>query len=159
YVLNSEWTLTEYLDWAKSDYAASWEDPTVEFRLLVSHFYDGLDGWTTVATEKDPADLMLVGLNHRTRVLQEQPYRVLSVGTAQNYQRAAFYNFTYSKDGWSTTQAEYHANGVNVHRLIGDWGSPTVSATYDRQNDGTSNSNTVKISYSLPHDFYDGRVR
>lgn len=159
YVLASEWTLTEYLDWAKSDYAASREDPSVEFRLFASHYYDGPDGWTTIATEEDACDLMLVGHLHRTRTLQTSPYKVLAVGTAQDYQRAAFFNFQRTDDGWMTPQAEQHADDINVHRLIGDWGAPTVSAAYDEPNDGTGSANLAVITNSLPHDFYNGRVR
>ncbi len=159
YVLSSEWTSNEFLKWARKDYADSWQDSTIRYRLLISHFYDGLDGWTTVATEKQPSDLLLVGHIHRTRVLQSNPYKVLSVGAAQDYQRAAFFNFRRTDTGWVCDEAAKHADNVNVHRLLGDFGTPTVSAEYTNPNNGTATKNEVKISNTLPHDFYDGRVR
>ena len=159
YVLSSEWTADELLDWARKDYAATWQDSSINYRLLISHFYDGLDGWTTVATAAQPCDLLLVGHNHRTRILQHEPYKVLSVGTAQDYQRAAFFNFRRTADGWKTEQPMAHADDVNVHRLLGDFGTPTVSAVYKLPNDGTASSNSVTIANNLPHDFYDGRIR
>src|SRR5690606_17653783 len=58
YVLTSEWTNTEYLDWARADYHASFSNPSIKYRLLASHFYDGLDGWTTIAPADKPADLL-----------------------------------------------------------------------------------------------------
>lgn len=159
YVLSSEWTANEFLDWARADYASSWQDPGVRYRLLVSHFYDGLDGWTTVATAEQPCDLLLVGHIHRSRVLQENPYRVLSVGTAQDRQRGAFFNFRNTPQGWVSDQAEAHAEGVNVHRLLGNYGAPTVRAEYEHENTGGATANHVRITNTLPHDFYDGRIR
>lgn len=159
YVLSSEWTANEFLNWARTDYTSSWQDPAVRYRLLISHFYDGLAGWTTVATAEQPCDLLLVGHNHRSRVLQENPYRVLSVGTAQDRQRGAFFNFRNTPQGWACDQAGAHAEGVNVHRLLGDYGAPTVWAEYEHENTGLATANTVRITNRLPHDFYDGRVR
>lgn len=159
YVLNSEWTTTDFLDWAKSDYAASYKDPDIAYRLIASHYYDGLDGWTTVAGEEDPANLMLVGHNHRTRTIQTKPYRVLSVETALNHQKAAFHEFKRTKNGWLAPWVEKHADGKNVHALVGDWGKPKLYEEYTHTNDGTIRSNTVKITNELPHDFYNGRVR
>ncbi|MFC7524116.1 metallophosphoesterase family protein [Parapedobacter sp. GCM10030251] len=159
YVLNTEWTSNEFLDWARADYARSWNDPTVKYRLLVSHFYDGLEGWTNIATAAYPSDLLLVGHNHRTRVLQTEPFTVLSVGSAQDFQRAAFFNFRRTASGWTSEQPAMHADGITVHRMLGDYGKPTVSASYERENDGTASANSVWIANDLPHDFYDGRVR
>ena len=159
YVLSSEWTSNEYFPWAKQDYAASWQDTTVRYRMLISHFYNGLDAWTTVATKEQPCDLLLVGHIHRTRVVQSDPYKVLSVGSAQDYQRAAFFNFQRTATGWVCEEATQHADGVNVHRLLGDFGAPTITAQYAQSNDGKATKNQVDIANTLPHDFYDGRVR
>lgn len=159
YVLSSEWTSNEFVKWARKDYADSWQDSTIRYRLLVSHFYDGLDGWTTIATEKQPCDLLLVGHIHRTRVVQSSPYKVLSVASAQDYQWAAFFNFQRTDTGWVCDEASKHANGINVHQLLGDFGTPTVSALYTFPNNGKATKNQVEISNSLPYEFYDGRVR
>lgn len=159
YVLASEWTDDTYLRWAKNDYAKAVADSTITYRLLASHYYNGLSGWTTIAGDDHPCDLLIVGHNHRTRTLQTEPYRVLSVATAQHYQRAAFFDFKRTATGWTSVQPASHADEVNVHRLVGDYGTPRVSATYDNANDGTTMTNTVHITNSLPHNFYDGRVR
>lgn len=159
YVLISEWTNTEFLKWARNDYTATFADSSVKYRLLASHFYDGLLGWTTIANYNNPCDLLLVGHNHQTKTLQTTPYYVLSVGTAQNYQRAAFFDFKRTKNGWTTSQPSLHANEVNVQKLIGDNGAPKVVAKYAAANDGTVTSNSVNISNNLPHDFYNGRIR
>src|SRR5690606_32941603 len=73
--------------------------------------------------------------------------------------RAAFFNFRRTHDGWVCDESEVHANDLNVHRLLGDHGTPMVSADYEYPNDGTSAGNTVRIVNKLPHDFYNGRIR
>lgn len=160
YVLNTEWTVPEtWLDWAKADYAKAKSDPATKFRLQMTHFYDGPNASPTVTPVGDSNDLVLVGHNHRTRTLQTSPYYVLSVGTAQDHQRAAFYNFQRNDEGWTCPQVKTHADGINAHHLVGDNGVPKVSASYANPNDGGHAANTVNINNALPHDFYDGRIR
>lgn len=170
YVLNSEWTTTIRLDWARNDYAEAGQDSSIKYRLIASHYYDGIDGSTTVAPAEDPTDLMLVGHSHRTqRWPSSEPYPVRSVGSALDYQRAAFWDFRRTSDGWDTPQLDNHADGVNVHRLVkepeppaqnpANWGHTVVSTDYVKLNDGTSSSNLLEITNQLPHNFYDGRVR
>lgn len=159
YVLLSEWTSKDFQDWAKSDYEASFKDPTVKYRLLASHYYDGLSGHTTIAGADKPCDLLLCGHNHRTKTLQKDPYFALSVGTAQHHQRAAFFDFKRTASGWKTSQPAQHADDINVHKLVGDNGIPTVAVSYITENDGRASSNTAIINNTLPHDFYNGRVR
>ncbi len=154
------WTNTEFLNWAKADYAASLVDPSVKYRLLAAHYYDGLNGATTVVGPNDtPCDLLLIGHNHVTKTIQTTPYYVLSTGTAQNYQRVSFFDFKRTSTGWITPQPALHADDVNVHKLVGDYGLPTVSVVYASLNNGTAKSKTITLINKLPHDFYNGRVR
>lgn len=159
YFLGSEWTNSTFIDWAKNDYQTNYENPDIKYRLLTSHYYDGLTANSTVAPEDKPANMLLVGHNHTTRVMQASPYPVLSVGSALEYQRGAFYFFNRNETGWSSEQATNHANGVNVHRLVGDWGAPTVSTEFSAENDGTAESNQVNIDNTFPHNFFNGRIR
>ncbi len=160
YVLSSEWTTDEYLPWARADYARSWRDTGIHYRMQITHFYDGLDGWTTaVPSGVAPPDLVLVGHNHRTRILQAHPYPVLSVGSAQDHQRASYIDFKRTATGWTSAQPAAHADSVNVFRLLGPHGAPTVSAAYLHPNDGRAESNEVTVTNALPMDFYDGRIR
>jgi hypothetical protein len=159
YVLLSEWTSKEFQDWAKADYEASFKDPAVKFRLLATHYYDGLSGHTTIAGAERPCNLLLCGHNHRTKTLQSDPYFALSVGTAQQHQRAAFFDFKRTAQGWESSQPAQHADEVNVHKLVGDHGVPKVDVSYTVNNNGTAMSNTAAIANSLPHDFYNGRIR
>lgn len=159
YVLASEWTDTTFTRKLTEDYRKTWKDPTIAFRLVATHFYDGLQAPTTIATEDYPCDLTLVGHIHRTRILQEEPYPVLAVGAAQQHQRAAFFDFRRTETGWRRTRPDSHAEGTNVHQLIGDWGKPTVSIRFEHANDGSTSSNTAVITNKLPYRFYDGRVR
>lgn len=158
YVLGLEWTYKDSFDWAQADYQAAFADPTVQFRLIATHYYDGLGGWTTVAKTNNPASLLLAGHNHSTRTLQTFPYPVLTVTAALDYQRAGFFAFQRTANGWFCPQISSHGSG-NVHNLHGDWGSPRVSANYAAPNNGTATLNSVVITNALPHDFHDGRVR
>lgn len=159
YFLGNEWTNSQFLSWAKEDYFKHYNNPAIKYKLLASHYYDGIDANTTIAPAEKPADLLLVGHIHTTRVVQQEPYPVLAVATAQEYQRSAFFFFERTLAGWSTAQPASHANGVNVHRLVGDWGDPTVAPTFSVENDGTAESNSVSINNKLPFNFYNGRVR
>jgi hypothetical protein len=159
YVLGVEWTYDEFLAWEKGDYAAAWSDPSIAYRLVGQHYYDGLGGWTTVPGTSNPCDLMIVGHNHVTSTLQASPYRVVSVGTAQDHHKAAFYDFQKTASGWTCPTAANHAEGVNVFTLFGDWGAAKLSVSFAAANDGTQASNTAAIVNALPQDFYQGRVK
>lgn len=159
YFLGSEWTNPEFSAWAKQDYLLNYTNPAIQYRLLASHYYDGPEAKTTIAPAERPADLLLIGHNHRTRILQEDPYYVLSVGAAQDHQRGAFFYFKRDSAGWSTEQPMLHAEGVNVHRLVGSYGAPTVFSLFSTDNNGTARSNSVSITNNLPLHFYNGRIR
>lgn len=159
YVLATEWTNPTYLKWARTDLDRADADPAVKYKLLASHYFEGLKGHTSVDTAGGKADLLLVGHLHRTKTLQTEPYHALATATAQIYQRGGFFYFNRSRSGWTSEQPALHADGVNVHQLLGDRGKPTVSATFERANDGSQKSNKVQISNSLPHEFGDGRIR
>lgn len=158
YTIINEWTVIEYLNWVRNDYLATFDDPTIKYRLVASHYYN--DPWSeTVPPSFPPADLKLIGHNHQTRVARTSPFRILSVNAAQNYQLAAFFNFRRTQDGWNSPEVLTHANGVNVHQLHGDWGLKKLWADYTHPNDGSQYSNAASITNQFPHDFYNGRVR
>ena len=154
YVLAHEWTSDQYLAWARADYDAAWSDPTIAYTLVGSHYYDGLNSWVSVPSAQKPCGLFLAGHSHRTRTLQSSPFPVHTVATAQDHYRSAFFEFQRTAEGWRCPQETAHADGVNVHRLFGDWGAnPAVSVTYHAPNDGTGTTNTASITNALPHDF------
>lgn len=157
YVLANEFTYNEYLPWAKSDYAAAWADPSLKYRLIVQHYPAA---FVQVAYATNPCNLMLVGHTHTTGTYQTSPYPVQVSGTSQDYEKASFYNFERTANGWTCSQATNHAEGLNVWRLFGDWGSnAAVSAVFARTNNGTQTFNFVSIANHLPQNFYHGRVK
>lgn len=159
YMLVSEWTTRDYYDWAKDDFTKSFSDPTIKFRLHATHFFEGFDKWTTIETPEKFSDLVLVGHNHRTRILRSDPFYVLSVASAQDYQKAAFYNFKRANDGWETDGPRTHSDSTNVFRLIGDYGKPKVFESFSKPNNGKERTNSVSVTNELPLDFYNGRIR
>src|SRR5690606_2089477 len=98
--MTTEWTITSYVGWARKDLRKQMGDSTVRFKLLAAHYYDGLNGHSTVAGADLEADLLLVGHLHRTRTLQKEPYYALATATAQIYQRGALFNFKRTQAGW-----------------------------------------------------------
>ena len=159
YVLASEWTNTDYLDWAKDDFKKSFTNPDILYRIQTTHFFDGAKGWTTIATDSLFPNLALVGHNHRSKILQKEPYPVLSVASALDYQKAAYYNFTRTNSGWQSAQPLTHSDSANVFRLLGDYGKQKVYEVFEKPNDGNALSNTVTITNELPIDFYNGRIK
>ncbi|MEX0686969.1 MAG: T9SS type A sorting domain-containing protein [Balneolales bacterium] len=159
YVVNSEWPLNEFYDWTLDDFNKAGANPEIKYRLIITHHFNGIDAGTTISRQENPADLLLQGHRHNTLVVRTEPYPVLSVHTAQDYQRAAFFDFNRSEDGWASPQIATHANEVNVHRMVGDWGDSKLWAEYKNDNNGTVNWNIVDIKNTLPHNFYDGRIR
>ena len=157
YLLGNEFTYDDYLTWAKTDYNAACADPSVKYRLIAQHYPAS---WVQVAYSTNPCNLMLVGHSHLTQTYQTTPYPIQVSGTSQDHQKASFYSFKYNTGKWSCAQATNHAEGLNVWRLFGDWGSnAAVAATFTRTNNGTQSSNTASIVNTLPQDFYHGRVK
>jgi hypothetical protein len=160
YTLTNEWTNQEFFNWAKSDYAAAYNDSNIKYRLIAQHFYDGTSGWTTVPTTTTPCNLTIVGHNHYVTTLQTSPYPVYAEGTGQDYQRSGFYDFRRTPTGWTCMQATSHINDIDIFKLFGDWGNPgKVRSSFTVANDGTQTSNTATIINDLPQNFYNGRVR
>jgi hypothetical protein len=155
YVMAAEYTYPTHLAWARADLAAAIQDASITYALVGQHYSD----LNTVPSTSAPSDLMLVGHLHDTGTVQTTPFRVLRTATAQNYHRMGFFEFQRTPGGWSCPQATTHADGVNVLPAFGDWGAPTVAATWQRANDGTEQANSVTITNQLPLRFRHGRLR
>lgn len=156
YVMSQEFNYDQYLAWARADYAAAYADPTIKYRLVGMHYPDL---WTNPCNATNPCNLLIAGHSHSTSKLQTTPFPIVTVGTALDRQRSAFYNFQKTSAGWECPQVATHGEGNNVFRLVGDWGAPTMTSTYAVPNDGTRDSNTATIRNNLNQDFYNGRVR
>lgn len=159
YILANEWTTQEFYDWAKNDFEKSFADSTIKYRLVATHFFDGPEGWTTIGNKNKHPDLLIAGHNHRSRILQQTPYPVLTVQSAQNHQAAAFYDFKKKDSGWTSAQPLSHSDSTNVFKLVGDYGKQKVYEVFDKPNNGIARSNTVTITNELPIDFYNGRIK
>lgn len=159
YLLAYEWTYDEFLSWARDNYHESFKDESVKYRLLASHYFDGMDAPTTVAGADKPCDLLLVGHNHKDSILQTAPYPVISNTTSQVYMRSTFYGFINKGDRWTCPQAEDMAEDYRI-ALFGDWGeNPIVKAEFERDNDGTQTENRAVVTNTVGINFFDGRLR
>jgi len=150
YVMSQEFSYNQYLDWARADYAAAYADPTIKYRLVAMHYPDP---WTVPCDASNPCNLLIAGHSHVTSVLQRTPFPEVTVGTALDHQKTAFYDFQKSGSSWNCPQIATHGEGNNVFRLVGDWGAPTMTSSYSAPNDGTRDSNTATIVNNLNQDF------
>lgn len=161
YVITSEWTIDEHIQYSKDQLAASFDDPSIKFRLWASHYYDGLGKPRTIMTEEKPIDLGLIGHGHKAQTVQETPFPVHMTASGLSGMEHSFYNFNKEQDGsWICPQITSRENGIDRFKFFEDWGTnPIVSQTFESDNNGTQTENKVSILNRVRQNFYDGRVR
>lgn len=157
YVCMKDYESNDCLAWFTNDYAASFADTNIAFRLFGQHYNTGGSGYAPPAGQYP--HLMLVGHNHVFATLSADPYPVLSTRKAWDYGACAIFEFHKTSGGWKCPNATDHG-ASNKLLLYGDWGRPShVANSFLRANDGTALTNTACITNSLDYDFWDGRVR
>jgi hypothetical protein len=162
YVAVNDTRGNESLVWFQSEYAASFSNPNIRFRLMGQHYNDNADGrnpyFFTPPAGQYP-DLMLVGHNHAWQVRQSSPYYIFSTGAALDRSQAAVFEFTRTTEGWACSNLAAHGS-ANVVLPFGDWGLPAaVTNTFSAPNDASQQTNTASITNRINYDFWDGRVR
>jgi hypothetical protein len=161
YVCMNDTRGNEMFDWFANEYAASFNNTNIRYRLFGQHFNANPDGrnpyFHTPPAGREP-HLMLVGHSHSFSVLQTSPYPVLSSGPAHYYGASGLFAFYTNGTQWLCPGATNHPAGTQF-LAVGDWGAPNVACAYGLPNNGSSPSNTALISNSLAFDFWDGRVR
>ncbi len=161
YVNVSEWTTRDYFNWSVSDWNQHWNDPTVTYRLIATHYYDGESGWTTISKSDKPANLLIAGHNHTTSTISSSPYKAFTIQSAQGYNTTAFYNFVRSGNTWTCPQINSRVNNVDYFTLFsGAYGTNLkVTTSFANANNGTATTNTCTINNQINQRFYHGRVR
>jgi hypothetical protein len=157
YVCMKDYNANEHLAWFTNDYAGSFTNTQISFRLFGQHFVGAGSAYNPPAGQYP--DLMLVGHNHTFATLATSPYYILSSGPGWDYGVVGIFEFFKSGSGWTCSNKTIHG-GANKLPVYGDWGAPRkVTNTFLRANDGTAGTNTAYITNSLAYDFWDGRVR
>lgn len=163
YVLNYEWTIDDYFEWAKNDYLASFQDSTITYRLVASHSvgYDGPRNNEVIVSQDKTCNLQIVGHGHTTTTLQTIPWPILETGSAQNGNTSGFFNFVRNGNSWSCPQTTSRSNDTDYFKLFtsNDGSDQRVSVSFEKKNDGTATSNSATVTNKIKQRFYDGRVR
>jgi hypothetical protein len=151
----------EMYSWMTNDYATSFADTNIRYRLIGQHFNSNGDGknvyFFTPSVGQYP-NLMLVGHVHVFSTIQSSPYAVLSSGPAYNYGAVSLLPFHKNGTNWLCPGATNHPAGTRFD-VVGDWGAPKVTCAYGFANDGMAYTNTAIITNSLSFRFWDGRIR
>ncbi len=156
YVCMKDYTSDDRLAWFTNDYALSFSNTGILFRLFGQHYYSGDDAFAPPAGQEP--DLMLVGHKHESALLQSKPYPILCSGPAFKFGHSSFLEFTRCGRGW-TCSLKTNDPGAVCFDPVGDAGAGCVACGYAAPNDGMSLSNSVVITNRLGFDFWDGRVR
>jgi len=160
YVLMHDWSDAALKTWAQQDYNASFNDPSVKFRLIGQHYHAKWSGAVTgnSAFRPDKCDLMLIGHGHQTVTVQTAPYYIYMDRAAFFWGTAGFFNFERTTSGWSCDQTAAPRNeATDVWPLFTDNGAAKKVRASDP--DTMNLSHSVSITNDLPQNFYDGRVR
>jgi hypothetical protein len=153
YICMKDYNANDYYAWFTNDYAASFQDTNITYRLFGQHYNSGASSYAPAAGQYP--DLMLVGHIHSYSTVQAAPYYVLSSGAAHNYGGVGMFSFAKSGTNWLCAGITNRAS----FNPVGDWGAPRVTNWYANANDGTQTTNTAFVTNSLPYRFFDGRVR
>jgi len=157
YVCMKDYGTNESLSWFTNDYAASFADSNITFRLFGQHYTNGGFAYNPPAGQYP--DLMLVGHNHAFATLSTNPYYVLSSGPGWDYGAVAIFEFVKTNNGWVCSNKTIHGTTDKL-QVYGDWGQPClVTNTFLYANNGTMFTNTTYITNSLNYDFLDGQIR
>ncbi|MBU1692980.1 MAG: hypothetical protein KJ726_08320 [Verrucomicrobia bacterium] len=157
YICMKDYGANESLSWFTNDYARSFTNTAITFRLFGQHFISGGSFYAPLAGQYP--DLMLVGHNHTFATLLSSPFYILSSGPGWDYGAVGIFEFHKNGSGWVCSNKTVHGTS-NKLQVYGDWGQPCrVTNTFQYANNGSVFTNTTWITNSLAYDFWDGRVR
>lgn len=157
YVIMKDYGANENYAEFTNDYASSFTNPAIAYRLFGQHYSSGGSVYSPPAGQYP--HLMLVGHNHTFSTLSTTPYPILSSGPGWDYGAVGLFAFHPQGAGWACSNiAGYGA--VNKIAVFGSWGAPrSVTNWFLVPNDGAAATNTTWVTNSLDYDFWDGRVR
>jgi hypothetical protein len=152
YVCQKDYNENNFTTWFTNDYAASFTNPAVSYRLFGQHYNSGSAAWLPPAGRYP--GLMLVGHGHVNATNQSSPYPILETRQACYKGSVGFFEFARTGSTWTCTSlADPWFQVMNtgpVARLAG---------TFARANDGTGSTNEITIVNGLSRTFSNGRVR
>ena len=155
YVCQKDYYEDNFAAWFTNNYAASFADPAIGFRLFGQHFSDGEHSWLPPVGQYP--GLMLVGHIHENSLIQADPYPIISSEAAYNKGAVSLVEFTHAGTNWTCPTATNIA--ASQFQLMASGAVARIASTFAAPNDGTSASNTAVIVNQIPVRFWNGRVR
>ena len=155
FVCQKDYNEDHFTAWFTNNYAASFTNPAIGFRLFGQHFSDSGCSWRP--PDGQYPDLMLVGHIHVNSTVQSDPYPVLSTEAANNKGAVSLVEFLHSGTSWSCpTPTNLPAAQFQV---MSSGAVARIAATFANPNDGTAISNSATIVNQIPLRFWNGRLR
>jgi hypothetical protein len=155
YVCQKDYNANDYTAWLTNDYAASFTNAAIKYRLFGQHFIVGGAGWMPPAGQYP--GLMLVGHGHVNSTLLSSPYYIIETQQACNKGAVGFFEFARGSTNWTCTSL------TNIpaaqFQVMSAGAVARIANTFAFTNNGSCSSNTATIVNQIPHDFWDGRVR
>ena len=152
YVCQKDYLENNFSTWFLADYAASFANPAIKFRLFGQHYNSGGATWLPAAGQYP--NLMLVGHGHVNATLQSSPYPILETQQACNKCAVGFYNFHRTATGWTCTTI-----GSQWFQMMSSGATAKLQCQFYSPNDGTATANSAAITNALAARFHDGRIR
>lgn len=155
YICQKDYNENNFTTWFTNDYAASFTNPAIRYRLFGQHFNSGGCAWLPPVGQYP--DLMLVGHGHVNSTLQSSPYYIIESQQACNKGAVGFFEFTSTGTNWLCSSLTNLP--AAQFQLMSSGPTSKLTCAYACANDGTAYSNTAVIANSLSARFWDGRVR
>lgn len=152
YVCQKDYNENNFTTWFTNDYAASFTNPAIAFRLFGQHYQSGGAAWLPPAGQYP--GLMLVGHGHTNAINQASPYPILM--TRQACYKGSVGLFEFAKTGTTWTCASLAAPWFQV---MNTGAVAYLSTSFVQPNDGSCCTNEAVITNSLAYTFGNGRVR
>ena len=153
YICQKDYNEDNYTTWLQNDYAASFANTAIKYRLFGQHFNSGGKAWLPPAGQYP--SLMLVGHGHSDATLQSSPYYILETRQACNKCAVGFFNFDKTASGWTCTNI---SNDSHWFQIMSTGTTAKLRCVYGTNN-GTAATSSAAITNDLATNFHDGRVR
>jgi hypothetical protein len=155
YVCQKDYNANDFTTWFTNDYAVSFTNAAIQYRLFGQHFIGGGAAWSPPAGQYP--GLMLVGHGHVNSTLLTSPYYIIETQQACNKGAVGFFEFARGSTNWTCTSL------TNIpaaqFQVMSAGAVARIANTFARTNNGSCFTNTATIVNQIPNNFWDGRLR
>lgn len=149
-----------FTTWFTNDYANSFTNPAVKYRLFGQHFFFSTKHTPFCYLPPDGQfpDLMLVGHGHENVTIQSSPYYIIETQQACNKGAVGFFEFANNGTNWTCTTLSSHPSST-WFQVMSTGPVAMIESSFAIPNNGSCYTNAATIVNKLPFAFWDGRLR